>query len=117
MGVVLEAAKNAGELRPLEGLGALRVAPRTGCRAPHIRPCPPHAFRPLRMRCGPPGGSPSSVGGANALNPIPILIPCHRVVATGGLGGYSGGDGLDTKRALLDLETRARERMSGHASG
>ncbi len=36
MGVVLEAAKNAGELRPLEGPGALRVAPRTGCRAPHI---------------------------------------------------------------------------------
>ena len=63
------------------------------------------------------GGGPRSVGGANASNPIPILIPCHRVVATGGLGGYSGGDGLDTKRALLDLETRARERMSGHASG
>ncbi len=40
-------------------------------------------------------------------NPIPILIPCHRVVATGGLGGYSGGDGLATKRALLELEARA----------
>jgi methylated-DNA-[protein]-cysteine S-methyltransferase len=53
------------------------------------------------------GGGPRSVGGANASNPIPILIPCHRVVATGGLGGYSGGDGLDTKRALLDLEARA----------
>jgi methylated-DNA-[protein]-cysteine S-methyltransferase len=56
------------------------------------------------------GGGPRSVGGANASNPIPILIPCHRVVATGGLGGYSGGDGLDTKRALLDLEARAVER-------
>jgi methylated-DNA-[protein]-cysteine S-methyltransferase len=53
------------------------------------------------------GGSPRSVGGANAVNPIPILIPCHRVVATGGLGGYSGGDGLITKRLLLDLEARA----------
>jgi methylated-DNA-[protein]-cysteine S-methyltransferase len=53
------------------------------------------------------GGGPRSVGGANASNPIPILIPCHRVVATDGLGGYSGGDGLDTKRALLDLERRA----------
>ena len=63
------------------------------------------------------GGSARSVGGANAHNPIPILIPCHRVFASGSLGGYSGGDGLDTKRALLDLETRARERMSGHASG
>ena len=45
-----------------------------------------------------------AVGQANAANPIPILIPCHRVVAVGGLGGYSGGDGLVTKRALLDLE-------------
>ena len=44
---------------------------------------------------------------ANAANPIPILIPCHRVVAAGGLGGYSGGDGPATKRALLDLEARA----------
>jgi methylated-DNA-[protein]-cysteine S-methyltransferase len=53
------------------------------------------------------GGSPRSVGGANAANPIPILIPCHRVVATGGLGGYSGGDGLVTKRYLLALEASA----------
>ena len=55
------------------------------------------------------GGSARSVGGANAANPIPILIPCHRVVATGGLGGYSGGDGLVTKRILLDLEATACE--------
>jgi methylated-DNA-[protein]-cysteine S-methyltransferase len=32
------------------------------------------------------------------------LIPCHRVVATGGIGGYSGGEGLPTKQALLALE-------------
>jgi methylated-DNA-[protein]-cysteine S-methyltransferase len=51
------------------------------------------------------GGSPRSVGGANGANPIPIIIPCHRVVATTGIGGYSGGDGLPTKRALLLLET------------
>lgn len=50
------------------------------------------------------GGSPRSVGGANAANPIPILIPCHRVLGCTGLGGYSGGDGLATKRALLMLE-------------
>ncbi len=52
------------------------------------------------------GGSPRSVGGANGRNPIPILIPCHRVVATNGPGGYSGGDGLPTKFILLDLEAR-----------
>lgn len=50
------------------------------------------------------GGSPRSVGGANGRNPIPIVIPCHRVVATTGIGGYSGGDGLPTKRFLLALE-------------
>ena len=54
------------------------------------------------------GGSPRSVGTANRLNPIPILIPCHRVVAGGGIGGYSGGEGVATKRFLLQLEGRAR---------
>lgn len=53
------------------------------------------------------GGAARSVGQANGRNPIPILIPCHRVLASGGLGGYSGGDGLDTKRWLLALEARA----------
>ena len=50
------------------------------------------------------GGSPRSVGMANGANPIPIIIPCHRVVGTNGPGGYSGGDGLSTKLFLLDLE-------------
>jgi methylated-DNA-[protein]-cysteine S-methyltransferase len=53
------------------------------------------------------GGSPRSVGQANGANPIPIIIPCHRVLATTGIGGYSGGEGLPTKRALLALEARA----------
>ena len=49
-----------------------------------------------------------AVGGANGANPIPILIPCHRVVAAdGSLGGYSGAEGQATKRYLLDLERRA----------
>ncbi len=50
------------------------------------------------------GGSPRSVGQANGSNPIPIIVPCHRVVATTHLGGYSGAGGLDTKRWLLALE-------------
>lgn len=54
------------------------------------------------------GTSARAIGGANAANPIPILIPCHRVVGTAGaLGGYSGGDGVPTKRFLLALEARA----------
>lgn len=49
--------------------------------------------------------SPRAVARACAANPLPIVVPCHRVVAArGGLGGYSGGDGLVTKAALLALE-------------
>ncbi|MSO96979.1 MAG: methylated-DNA--[protein]-cysteine S-methyltransferase [Rhodospirillaceae bacterium] len=46
-----------------------------------------------------------AVGGACGANPIPIIIPCHRVLGSGGaLGGYSGDGGVDTKVALLKLE-------------
>lgn len=54
------------------------------------------------------GGSARSIGQANGCNPIPIVIPCHRVVASTHLGGYSGGDGLATKRFLLALEAGDR---------
>jgi methylated-DNA-[protein]-cysteine S-methyltransferase len=54
------------------------------------------------------GSAPRAVGGANGANPIPLFIPCHRVIAAdGSLGGYSGGDGPATKRYLLDHESRA----------
>ena len=53
------------------------------------------------------GGGPRAVGGACGANPIPILIPCHRVVGSAGIGGYSGGEGIATKRFLLALESRA----------
>jgi methylated-DNA-[protein]-cysteine S-methyltransferase len=48
-----------------------------------------------------------SVGTACGKNPIPVIIPCHRVVAAGGLGGYSGDGGATTKRALLIHEGAA----------
>jgi methylated-DNA-[protein]-cysteine S-methyltransferase len=54
------------------------------------------------------GGSARSVGQANGRNPIPLIIPCHRVVAANHIGGYSGGDGLITKRWLLALENPSR---------
>jgi len=44
------------------------------------------------------------VGGACGANPIAILIPCHRVVAATGLGGFSGGAGVESKRFLLHHE-------------
>jgi methylated-DNA-[protein]-cysteine S-methyltransferase len=47
-------------------------------------------------------GAARAVGQALARNPLPVIIPCHRVVSDVGLGGYSGGVGV--KRALLRLE-------------
>jgi methylated-DNA-[protein]-cysteine S-methyltransferase len=63
-----------------------------------------------------------AVGQANGRNHLPLIVPCHRIVATGGkLGGYSGGVSL--KKALLGHETailaRRRERSEAaraHAS-
>ena len=56
----------------------------------------------LAERIGCPGGA-RAVGTANHRNPLPILVPCHRVVgAKGQLAGYAGG--LEMKRALLELE-------------
>jgi methylated-DNA-[protein]-cysteine S-methyltransferase len=51
--------------------------------------------------------APRAVGQACGANPFPLVIPCHRVVATGGLGGFSrhgGGFLLDVKRWLLRHE-------------
>ncbi len=48
-----------------------------------------------------------AVGGALARNPVPIVIPCHRIVAKNGIGGYSAG--VDIKTRLLELEKKRRE--------
>ena len=53
--------------------------------------------------------SPRAIGNACGKNPIPLIIPCHRVVgASGSLTGYSGGDGLKTKALLLEHENSQR---------
>ena len=53
-----------------------------------------------------------AVGAANGRNPIPVIIPCHRVVgADGSLTGFGGG--LAIKEALLALESRGRYRAPG----
>lgn len=51
------------------------------------------------------GAMPQAVGGACGSNPIPIVIPCHRILAASGRsGGYSGRGGVETKHFLLALE-------------
>ena len=60
------------------------------------------------------GSAPRAVGGACGANAIAILIPCHRIVGSGGkLGGFSGGSGRPIKIALLELEGgRERDLLS-----
>lgn len=60
------------------------------------------SYGELARRIGRPGAC-RAVGMANHVNPLPILVPCHRVVGTDGhLTGYAGG--LDVKKYLLELE-------------
>ena len=64
------------------------------------------SYGELARQLGRPGAS-RAVGTANGSNPIPIVIPCHRVIASDGtLGGYGGG--LDRKRWLLAHERALR---------
>lgn len=64
------------------------------------------SYGALARRAGLPAdpASARAVGSAMAANPVPIIVPCHRVLASDGLGGYSGGDGVEVKRWLLILE-------------
>ena len=60
------------------------------------------SYKSIAIKTGNPNAS-RAVGNANANNPLPIIIPCHRVIANdGSIGGYGGG--LQTKRFLLELE-------------
>lgn len=75
----------------------LRAIPRGECRT----------YGEIARRVGRPGGS-RAVGAACGANPVPLLVPCHRVLAAGGkLGGFSGG--LDWKRRLLAIERSGLE--------
>ncbi|MDR9396933.1 methylated-DNA--[protein]-cysteine S-methyltransferase [Pontimonas sp.] len=62
------------------------------------------SYGQLAQRVGRPGAA-RAVGGAVGGNPVPIIVPCHRVMgSTGKITGYSGGDGIATKKALLAHE-------------
>lgn len=50
------------------------------------------------------GSGAVAIGQACGANPLPVVVPCHRVVAADGLGGFSNEEGVDAKRRLLALE-------------
>jgi methylated-DNA-[protein]-cysteine S-methyltransferase len=72
------------------------------------------SYGELARRVGRPKGA-RAVGQANGRNPIPILVPCHRVLAGNGIGGYGGG--LPMKRSLLALEVVIASDASSFVTG
>lgn len=70
-------------------------------RIPYGETC---SYHDIALEIGRPNAS-RAVGRANATNPMPLVIPCHRVIGRDGkLHGYGGGEGLKTKEWLLRLE-------------
>ena len=70
-------------------------------RIPYGETC---TYHDIALEIGRPNAS-RAVGRANATNPMPIVIPCHRVIGRDGkLHGYGGGEGLKTKEWLLKME-------------
>lgn len=85
---------------PLEmaGTSFQKKALKQVARIPYGKTC---TYGEIARSIGSPGAA-RAVGSANAKNNLPLVIPCHRVVATNGLGGYGGG--LPLKKKLLKLE-------------
>lgn len=62
------------------------------------------SYAELAARAGRPGAS-RAAGSVMAKNPFPLIVPCHRVVASDGkMGGFSSSDGISQKKRLLQLE-------------
>jgi|SRR5215469_3798530 len=80
------------------------------CEIPYGQTC---SYRDLAVAIGKPQAV-RAVGAANGANPLPIVVPCHRVIGSNGsLTGYGGGMAL--KKRLLDLEKGIRDSLLGEA--
>jgi methylated-DNA-[protein]-cysteine S-methyltransferase len=72
-----------------------------------VRPGEVVTYGEVAEEAGSPGAA-RAVGNVMACNRVPIVIPCHRVVASGGKwGGFSAPQGVDLKRRMLDVEAGA----------
>ena len=73
------------------------------------------SYGELAAKCGSPAAA-RAVGSVMAKNRYPLVVPCHRVLATGGgLGGYSAPEGLRMKRRLLAMESGGARRSPSRA--
>ena len=73
----------------------------------HIRYGETRSYQAIAISAGNPTAA-RAVGAVMAGNRVPLVVPCHRVVGSGGkLGGFSAIDGLAMKRRLLALESRS----------
>ena len=91
-----------GKLPPLDLRSGTAFQQRVWAALRRIRVGQTKAYAQIAAEIGSPKGG-RAVGGACGANPIPLLIPCHRVLASGGkLGGFSGG--LPWKKRLLAVE-------------
>lgn len=96
------AGKDAGELPPLDWSGATDFQRAVWSKMRTIRAGQTLSYGEIARDISRPKAV-RAVGGACGANPIPVLVPCHRVLAANGrIGGFSGG--LDWKRTLLECE-------------
>lgn len=86
----------------LDGLTPFSRSVLTSCRMVQFGQV--MTYHELAKKAGRPAAS-RAVGGALARNPLPLLIPCHRIIRTDGkLGGFSAPGGIGLKQKMLDLE-------------
>ena len=96
------AGRRPTALPPLDWAGRTAFQQQVWRALLRIRPGETKTYAQIAAELGRPLAA-RATGGACGANPIPVLVPCHRVVAAnGGLGGFSGG--LDWKRRLLARE-------------
>jgi methylated-DNA-[protein]-cysteine S-methyltransferase len=88
----------------LEGLSPFARSVLTACRT--VRYGQTMSYGALAAKAGSPKAS-KAIGGVMARNPMPLIIPCHRVIRTNGkIGGFSATGGVPLKKGMLQLERR-----------
>jgi O-6-methylguanine DNA methyltransferase len=108
------AGRPPGTLPPLDPARGTTFQRRVWEELRRLRPGQTRTYGDLAARVGRPGAA-RAVGQACGANPVPVLIPCHRVLAAGGrLGGFSGGTGW---KARLLAREGVRTRWRGGLRG